>query len=293
MFTILIDVVITPAILAGLFSVLALSLVRKAGAETAWSGWLRVLAVTAGFMGCYLSLFGMPPLPPASSTHKLLFIPPVGALLLAVIFAVTKGRQSPASVFMFCLVFAIASVLWLTSNLLGRFEMVEWLIMLGLILALAAFAVLTCVDGRSSAAVRATAGVLAAGMGGVLILGGTASTGFLSIGVAIALGATLISTLPKDSGTAGNMIGAGALFALAPIAAQATFLTDVETYILLPMAFSVLAVPIAQKLGWTGKGTWVSTIVDSVKTAIIAGIPVAISIVLSVLAQDSGSNPYG
>ena len=88
----------------------------------------------------------------------------------------------------------------------------------------------------------------------------------------------------------GPALAAGILVVLAPLAAQALFLTDVSPWALLPLPLCYLSVPLAHRLGWHGSDTLTGTVVYSVKVALLA-FPPAIAAAAISFAMDSGS-PY-
>lgn len=296
----IIDIAVLPALVAGLLSVLALTFVRSAGVETPLSAACRLIAVPAGVAVAYLGVFGLPPFPPVASNQTLFYILAGGGVALAVLFLGRTGsdggsplrRAAP----LVAGVIVTAAVFWLISNLIGRLAVTEWLMLGILLLGLYAFIAVGFANDSSAIGVRAVAGIIAATLGILLILGETASIGFLALALAVTMAATLFGQMPSHASYGGPALAAGAVIALAPLLAQALFLSDASKLALLPLAFVVFAIPVAARLGWTRPDSIGRVLWDSIRVAALAAVPAVIAIAIAYLSQEGGGgggSPYG
>lgn len=284
MLEMLTNLVAIPAIAGGL-----LGLVAGKSSSVRLCSLLLILGIVAGFAGCYAAINDIPPFPPTSSVQKVFYAPILAAALLILVYY-GRGDSLGAEGWILPVIAGIAGSAWILERLIPRFDGLEWALVGAFLIALAIAAWTTLARSSNTAQARVAHGTTAAGLGLVLILGGTATTGFFAIALAVAIGATILAEPIAMRAKLGPALAAGALVILGPLAAQALFLTDVSAWALLPLPLCYLAVPLADRLGWHGSDTLVGSIVYSLKMALLA-FPPAIAAAAISFAMDSGS-PY-
>lgn len=276
------NLVLIPAIISALAAIAATRTGNKRIA-----GALVTLGIVAGFAGSYIGFAGLPAFPPTSSVQKLLYAPVLAGVILVVLHLAGVSARLLSGM---AIILAIAGAAWILQRLLGRLEVVEWLLALCLV-ASAAVATVTTASASSSVLVaRVANGAVALGLGLVLIFGGTATTGFYTLALAVAVGATILLELSgRRDGTA-TVISTAFLVTAVPLATQTLFLTDVSPLALIPLPACYLAVPIAQRLGWNQADGLVATVFTSAKVAAIAFLPAFAAAGISFAS--GGGSPY-
>lgn len=284
MLEMLTNLVAIPAIVAGI-----LALVAGKSSSVRVCSLMLILGVIAGFAGCYAAISAVPAFPPTSSVQKVFYAPVLAGALLILLFY-GRGEKISTDAWLVPLIASFAGAAWVLERLIPRFDGLEWLLAALFSLGLLFASVTTLARTTTTALSRVAHGAFAAGLGVVLIFGGTATTGFYAVALAVAIGATILAEPIAMRIKLGPALAAAALVTLAPLAAQAVFLTDVSRWALLPLPLCYLAVPVANHLGWHANDTLAGTIVYSVKVAVLA-FPPAIAAAAISFAMGGGS-PY-
>lgn len=284
MLEMLTNLVAIPAVVAGLLAILA-----GKSSSVRIGSLLLILGVIAGFAGCYAAISAVPAFPPTSSVQKIFYAPILaGAALILLFYA--RGDAISADGRLLPLVCAIVGAAWVLERLIPRFDGMEWALAAALFAALLFAAWATLSRRTITATSRVAHGVTALGLGLVLILGGTATTGFYAIALAVAIGATILAEPIAMRVKIGPALAAGAIVVLAPLAAQTLFLTDVSPWALLPLPFCYLCVPVANHLGWQVGDTLAASFIYSAKLAFVAAPPAIAGAAISFAL--GGGSPY-
>jgi len=278
------NLVLFPALVCG-----GLSIVAGRLTNARLSAILLTKGLIAGFAISYIGFAGLPPFPPSSSVQKLFYAPIIAGLVLVLCYAVFKGAggRITAAVSGFA---ALAGAAWVLQRLLGRLDALEWALVVALVAALGLAATTSLKEAGTATAARVAHGAVALGLGVALIFGGTATTGFFAIALAVAVGATLLVEFGGRAAAAGIAISTAFLVTVMPVAAQALLLTDVSPFALLPLPACYLAIPIAQRLGWSGGEDLPSIVLNSLKTAVVAFPPAIVGAAISF--TQGGGSPY-
>lgn len=284
MLEMLTNLVAIPAVTAGI-----LALVAGKSSSVRVCSLLLIVGVIAGFAGCYAAISDVPPFPPTSSVQKVFYAPILAGAVLVLVFYGRGDRIGPEG-WLLPLAGAVAGSAWILERLIPRFDGVEWALAAAFLAGLFLAAGTTLARSTETPLARVVHGAAAAGLGLVLIFGGTATTGFFAIALAVAVGATILAEPIAMRAKLGPSLAAGILVVLAPLAAQALFLTDVSPWALLPLPLCYVAVPVAHRLGWHGDDTLTGTVVYSLKVAVLA-FPPAIAAAAISFAMGGGS-PY-
>lgn len=284
MLEMLTNLVAIPAIVAGV-----LALIAGKSSSVRICSLLLILGVIAGFAGCYAAITDVPSFPPTSSVQKLFYAPILaGAVLVLVYYG--RGEDLGAEGWLLPIIGAFGGTAWVLERLITRFDGLEWalaaLFSVGLLFA----SLTTLAQSTTTALSRVAHGAAALGLGLVLIFGGTATSGLFAIALAVAIGATILAEPIAMRVRLGPVLAAAAIVVLAPLAAQALFLTDVSPWALLPLPLCYVSVPLANHLGWQTSDTLTGSFVYSVKVATLA-FPPAIAAAAISFAMGGGS-PY-
>lgn len=284
MLEMLTNLVVIPAVIAGILALLA-----GKSSSVRLSSLFLILGVIAGFAACYAAISDIPGFPPSSSVQKIFYAPILaGALLILLYYG--RGEEIGADAWLLPLAGAIGGAAWILERRIPRFDGIEWTIAATFLAALILIALTTLSRSTVTASSRVAHGAAAAGLGVALIFGGTATTGFFAIALAVSIGATILAEPIAMRVKIGPALAAAALVVIAPLAAQALFLTDVSPWALLPLPLCYLSVPIAHSLGWHSNDTLIGNIVFSVKLAFLAFPPAIAAAVISFTM--GGGSPY-
>ncbi len=278
------NLLLFPAVVCGVLSLIAIRM-----AAPRLTAICLTVGVIGGYAASYIGFAGIPPFPPTSSVQKLFYAPILAGLLMVLCHAALKdaGHGIAAAL---SGVAALAGAAWILQRLLGRLDLTEWLLVLALVAALGLAAVTSLRSANAAAPARVAHGAAALGLGLALIFGGTATTGFFAIALAVAVGATLLVEIKPRTAAAGIAISAAFLVTIMPLAAQTLLLTDVSPFALLPLPACYMAIPIAQRLGWSGGEGFPAVFMNSVKTGLIAFPPALIAAAVSF--TQGGGSPY-
>ena len=278
------NLVLFPVVVCGI-----LSFVAGRMTDPRLTAVFLTIGVIAGFAVSYIGFAGIPPFPPASSVQKLFYAPIIAGLILVLCHGALKGAAGRITAALSGFA-ALAGAAWVLQRLLGRLDALEWLLVLALVATLGLAATTSLRSAASAIPARVAHGAVALGLGLALIFGGTATTGFFAIALAVAVGATLLAELGPRSAAAGIALSTAFLVTVMPIGAQALLLTDVSPFALLPLPACYMAIPIAERLGWSGGDGFAATVMNSVKTALIAFPPALIGAAISF--SQGGGSPY-
>lgn len=284
MLEMLTNLVAIPAIIGGV-----LALIAGKSSSVRLCSLLLILGVVAGFAGCYAAISDIPPFPPTSSVQKVFYAPILaGAVLILVYYG--RGEGITAESWLLPLAGALGGAAWILERLIPRFDGMEWALAGVLALGLLFAAVTTLARTTTTALSRVAHGAAALGLGLVLIFGGTATTGFYAIALAVAIGATILAEPIAMRVRLGPALAAGIIVVLAPLSAQALFLTDVSPWALLPLPLCYVSIPLANHLGWHSNDTLIGTIAYSLKLALLAFPPAIAAAAISF--SMGGGSPY-
>ncbi len=243
-------------------------------------------SVGLGFLVGYYFILGIPPLPPATSTHRIFYVAAVGAgagLLLDV------WAAPPAIVRATAAILPAFGVAWLGQRGLTSGD---WPTMAAVeVIAAAAFASLPrlAAVGVSTAEGAAMLVVAAAALSGVAILGASASLGQLAAALAAAAGGFALWNWPKSRypfGAAAALGGGGTLVAIAGAMVLFTDAHPLAVALVLPVFF---VAPIAHSVP-VGQGV-MAVLLRPLTVGAIAAIPALAAVGVAVLLTDNGSYP--
>ena len=285
MLELILNLVLIPAVLSAAGCLAATRLPQENLAQP-----LTAIAVVAGFAASYVGFTGVAPFPPTSSVQKL-FYAPIASVLVFALASVVLGRARAMTATALALLAGGLAALWVLERLLGRLDTVEWLLLFAMLATLVlAWATATHASATATG-VRVAHAAAATGLGLVLIFGGTATTGFFAIALAVALGASIVTILaPAADGPVRNAVAAAFLCVAAPLAAQTVLLTDTSPYALLPLPLCFLAIPVMARLGWGKSQGMAAAVVDGARCAMIA-FPPAIA-AAGISYSMGGGSPY-
>lgn len=223
------DPLVQTLLLPLMVSVLGAGLLWAAGGRSRGPR-LAAAALALAVLAAVLSVNGLPPLPPRASSQKLAYLLGVAAVVGLALDLVGVRRRL---VIVTAGLYWCASIVWLAGNRLSAMEPA-----FGALLAasLAAALLLAWQFGRLAAEQvtlpLVALGFAAAGLGGVVVLGGSASIAQIAFALAVAVAGLFIWNWPRgrfEFAASAMLAGVGAWLWLA---AQALFFTGVSYWAL-------------------------------------------------------------
>jgi hypothetical protein len=258
------------------FVVLALVLAFRLGLSREPAMRYSASALGLGFLAAYLAILGLPPLPPQSASHKLLYIA-LGGLALGVVLDLARDPLALRGPLLMAL--PAGALYWLGQNRLTTPFDTDTLVLFAALLS-AAWVVMLRLDhlrkGKRGLDALVLLGVACVGLAVLMFLGKTASLAQLALALGVALGAgALWNWLHPRFVLAGAFLFGPALafLALADIAALFSQSSKFALPLLLPVLFADL---VARRIA-TGQGL-LARATAPVVLALTALVPVGAAI---------------
>lgn len=303
MIEMIVNLVIFPLVLGSVSALLSIR-VNASGSETdaPYCVAITTLAVVGAFLGAYSSLRGMPGFPPNSATETLFYAPLVAGVVFVLI--VFLKRLSDKNALLLAGALGVMGVVGVGWREFGRLDL-ENLTALGLALAAVAIAcfaslsvlsVLGSAPHRSSVSpfMRGCFGLSCLGLGVVLILGGTATTGFFMIASAVVIGTSALFEAKFSHTGAGAGLAAGALLLLGPVYGQAMLYTDIAPIALGLTALSPLGLLVLKRFSERFMPIEPSGFLACLKISVISALACALPLIAAIaVLLSTGGDDYG